>query len=244
MKIKLRITMLFLFFTCCLFPFLAVPHALAGVPFITTPELKAKMDSGVPLTLADALSSIEFNGQSIVGAVNIPAGKVEGNPHLPENPGQLLVFFCLGPKCGKSRIAAEKAVELGYTNVMVYNEGLPAWIKAGLPVVSPVRYPDVIPQRMKPAELQAQMDSVFILDIRGEEHMKLGKIAGAHEILLEDLSEKYTSLPHDKKIVVIDHAGKQLLVTVKFLASKEYGNVAILDGGVSAWLKAGLPIVK
>ncbi len=244
MRILKFSTTCFTLFFCLFFLSLTCTIASAKVPYITTAELKAKMDAGEPLVLANALSSIEFNAQTIDGSVNIPAGKVKGNSNLPDDLGRLLIFYCLGPKCGKSRIAAQKAIKMGYTNVMVYNEGLPAWIKAGHAVAKHVKYPKIRPQRLKPQELQSQMASVFIMDIRGKKHKKLGKIAGAQEILLEDLPKRFSELPRDKKIVVIDHAGKQLLVTAKYLAMQGFNDVAILDGGVSAWLKAGLPVNK
>lgn len=91
-------------------------NAWAGdIPFIKTADLKAKMDGGAQLVLANALSPIEHNELSIKGSVNIPASMVKGNPNLPADKGTLLIFYCKGPKCGKSRIAAQKANGMGYT---------------------------------------------------------------------------------------------------------------------------------
>jgi rhodanese-related sulfurtransferase len=216
----------------------------AEIPFITTDELKKKMDAGAPLVLADALSSIEHNEMAIKGSVNIPASKVKGNPNLPADKGKLLIFYCKGPKCGKSRIAAEEAIKLGYSNVMVYNEGLPEWAKRGYEVVTKTAYPKVEIPRMTPKEVSTQKASLVLLDIRGEKHMDLGQISGTVNILLDDLDTQYTKLPKDKKIVITDHAGKQLLVAAKFLHMKGYTNVAIMDGGVTAWIQAGLPVSK
>ncbi|HIJ78759.1 MAG: rhodanese-like domain-containing protein [Desulfobulbaceae bacterium] len=218
--------------------------AIAEIPFITTPELKQKIDAGEKLVLANALSPIEFSEIAIKGSVNIPASRVEGNPNLPSDKDTLIIFYCLGPKCGKSRIAAEKAVKAGYTNIMVYNEGLPAWAKKGLPLDHEVTYPKIDIDRIPPKQIYAERDSLIILDIRGKKHMALGKIAGTVDILLDDLDQKYTQLPKDKKIVVADHAGKQLNITAKYLHSKGYTNIAIMDGGVSAWLRDGLPVTK
>jgi rhodanese-related sulfurtransferase len=218
--------------------------AIAKVPFITTPELKSKIDAGEKFVLANALSPIEFNEIAIKGSVNIPASKVKGNPNLPSDKNTLIIFYCKGPKCGKSRIAAKKTVKSGYTNVMVYNEGLPAWAKKGYPLDHAVKYPKVKINRMKPQQVNAERGSIVIVDIRGKKHMALGKIDGTVNILLDDMDTQYTQLPKDKKIVVADHAGKQLNITAKFLHLKGYTNIAIMDGGVSAWLRAGLPVTK
>ena len=219
--------------------------AVAGeIPFITTEELKKKFDAGDSFTLADALSSIEHKELSIKGAVNIPAGKVKGHPDLPADKSSLLIFYCKGPKCGKSRIAAEKAIEEGYTNVMVYNEGLPAWAKSKYPLEKKLNYPDIEIARMTPQEVQAALASVVLLDIRGQEHREMGVIPSAVNIVLDDMEEKYATLPKDKKIIVTDHAGKQTAICAKFLYMNGYEDVAVMDGGVTAWMRAGLPVDK
>ena len=214
--------------------------------YITTDELKSKMDAGLKaLTLVNALSPVEFKELTIKGSINIPASKVKaGNPLLPKDLSSLLIFYCKGPKCGKSRVAADKAKKMGYTNIMVYNEGLPAWAKKRYPLVSEVKYPKVDIERMKPEAINAQLANLALLDIRGKKHLKLGKIKGAIHILLDDIEAKYSSLPKDKKIVIFDHAGKQVLICGKFLHMKGYTNLALMDGGVTAWLRAKLPVEK
>ncbi|MBU1639133.1 MAG: rhodanese-like domain-containing protein [Proteobacteria bacterium] len=225
--------------------FLSTATAWAGdIPHISTADLKAKMDAGEHLVLADALSPIEHDELSIKGSVNIPAAMVEGNQNLPTDKGTLLIFYCKGPKCGKSLIAAQKAVALGYTNVMIYNEGLPAWAQNKFPLEKNVEYPKVDIARLTPQQVFDMKDSIVILDIRGGKHKELGKIAGATEIVLDKLNSSYSSLPKGKKIVVVDHAAKQVVVTAKFLYMKGYTDVAVMDGGITAWLRAGLPVTK
>ncbi len=216
----------------------------ADIPYITTADLKAKIDAGETLVLANALSPIEHKEMAIKGSVNIPASKVKGNANLPADKGTLLIFYCKGPKCGKSRIAAKKAVKMGYSNVMVYNEGLPAWAKSKYPIDKAVKYPKIKADRLKPQQLNDMKDSVVILDIRGGKHKKLGKLEGAVEIVLDDLENKYSTIPTGKKVVVVDHAAKQVNITAKFLHMNGYTDVAVLDGGVMAWIKAGLPVTK
>ncbi len=236
-------TLFFSFFMCLFLVNVATAFA-AEAPLITTAELKKKMDAGEAFVLADALSSIEHNELSIKGAVNIPSTKVKGNNNLPPDKNTPLIFYCLGPKCGKSKIAAAVAMELGYTNVMVYNEGLPEWAKNKYPVEKKANYPSVDVPRLTPQQLADTASSVVILDIRDSKHQESGHIAGAVEIDMDDLDSKYTQLPKDKKIVVIDHAAKQVVVAAKFLHMNGYQNLAVLDGGVLAWIGAGLPVTK
>lgn len=223
----------------------AMSFAAEDYTYITTDELKSKMDAGESLFLINALSSVEFKELAIQGSINIPTSKMkEGNPLLPSDKSSLLIFYCKGPKCGKSREAADKAKALGYTNIMVYNEGLPAWAKKRYPTVVEVEYPKVDIERMKPEDVNAQLANLTLIDIRGKQHLELGRINGAVNIVLDDIEEKYASLPKDKKIVIFDHAGKQVLICGKFLHLKGYTNLAVMDGGITAWLRANLPVEK
>ncbi|MFA6700432.1 MAG: rhodanese-like domain-containing protein [Thiomicrospira sp.] len=43
------------------------------------------------------------------------------------------VFYCNGPKCGRSGDAATKAVQLGYTKIYWFKGGWEEWTAAGLP---------------------------------------------------------------------------------------------------------------
>lgn len=49
---------------------------------------------------------------------------------LPKDKNALLVFYCGGLKCPLSHKSAFKAEALGYTNVKVFAEGFPGWMKA------------------------------------------------------------------------------------------------------------------
>lgn len=216
----------------------------ADIPVISTAELKKKMDAKETLVLADALSSIEHKEKAIQGSINIPSSKVKGNPNLPADKNTLLVFYCLGPKCGKSKMAAKVAQTLGYSNIMIYDEGLPAWMQNGYPVTKAANYPNIELTRLTPQQLNDMAKSVTILDIRDAKHKESGRLAGAIEIDMDDLEEKHSTIPRNKKVVVIDHAAKQVVVAAKFLSMNGFKDLAALDGGMMAWVAAGLPVSK
>jgi len=229
---------------CCGFLLMQASAVAAEEKFttITTAELKQKMDAHEPLILIDALSSIEHNELAIAGSINIPSSKVTAdNPLMPADKANLLIFYCKGPKCSKSKEAADRALALGYTNVMVYNDGLPDWAKNRYPVETLVNYPKVDIPRLTPQEVQAQAASAVLLDIRGDEVKDVGRIKDAVSIPLDDMDEKFSTLPKGKKIIIFDHAGKQAGICGKFLAMQGYADLALMDGGVLAWKRAGLP---
>jgi len=137
------------------------------------------------------------------------------------------------------------AVEMGYSNVMVYKDGIPGWAKAGYPLVSNATYPKIdIP--LISAEQLSRMDKekLFILDTRPEENFEKGHIEGSRNISLEDIHEALNLLPKNRKIVLIDHKGKTTLVTGRYLTFKGYKEVDRLDGGFNAWAKSGNPIAR
>jgi rhodanese-related sulfurtransferase len=137
------------------------------------------------------------------------------------------------------------AVEMGYSNVMVYMDGIPGWAKAGYPLVSNATYPSVdIP--LISAEQLSQMDKekVFLVDTRPKENFEQGHIEGSRNIDLEDIHEALPLLPKDKKIVLIDHKGKTTLVTGRYLTFKGYKQLTRLDGGFNAWAKTRNPIAR
>jgi len=137
---------------------------------------------------------------------------------------------------------------MGYTNVFVYNEGLPEWIKRGYPADLKTVYPKIEVPVISPEQLKQMIDkkeNIFILHLRDEEDIKAGTIKGAHAIDLEVLDANLSQIPKGKKIVIMDLHGKQTNMAGRFLASKGYTDLVRLDGGfVSGWIKAGYPAAK
>ncbi len=83
------------------------------------------------------------------------------------------------------------------------------------------------------------INEVVILDIGGEALRRIGEFhtGDVIHIPLDDLEEKYTALPKDKKIVIVDVMGKQENIAGRFLTMKGYTNLAEMAGGGRAWFK-------
>jgi rhodanese-related sulfurtransferase len=219
------------------------------IPFITTDELKKAFDAKEDLFLADALSPIEFAEERIVGSVNVPYEALHaGKAKLPADKGRKIVFYCKGPKCTKSVQAAGLAVKMGHRNVLVYNEGIPEWMKRGYPTETKKVYPDVEIPALPPEALKRMIDAkqdLVLVDIRDAETFATGRITGSRNIDLEVLDQRLAELPKEKKIVLLDLHGKQTQIAGRFLASKGYREVSRLDGGVvGGWVKAGYPVAR
>lgn len=226
-------------------PALAQP----SVPIVDTGDVKRLLDAKADFVLADALSPIEHAEEAIEGSVNVPYETIKaGKAKLPADKAKKLVFYCKGPKCTKSHKAAAVAVKLGHTDVAVYNEGLPEWVKRGYPARLKKIYPDVEIPTIPAAELKALLDrkaDLFLLDIRDDEDFAAGAVPGSRNVNLTALEGRFAEVPKGKKVVLVDLHGKQTQIAGRFLLWKGYKDVVRLDGGmVGGWIKAGLPVAK
>ena len=104
---------------------------------ITLDELRARLDSGDPVTLVEALPPMYYEQEHLPGAINIPHDEVDSLAPvlLPEVDAEIVVYCASGP-CQNSGIASRRLASLGYANVSDYHEGKAEWIAAGLPVES------------------------------------------------------------------------------------------------------------
>lgn len=85
----------------------------------------------------DARYPAEYKGGRIAGAVNFPVDMFdEYFEELIEklDPDDPLVIYCSGPDCDFSKMLAENLKMSGYTKLMLFEEGYPAWSDAGYPV--------------------------------------------------------------------------------------------------------------
>jgi rhodanese-related sulfurtransferase len=95
-------------------------------------DLKAQIDAG-QVHVVHALSAEHYVKGHIPGAANIDYEKMKPDM-LPADKNAPLVFYCSGPMCPVSKMAANKAAQWGYTNVSVYEGGMKDWQSSGMPV--------------------------------------------------------------------------------------------------------------
>lgn len=96
-------------------------------PYAVLPKLDG-------VTIVDARPAArKYDVGHIPTAVNIPDSQFDklAPALLPKDKAQLVIFYCDGPECILSHNSAFKAEKLGYTNVRVYADGFPDWIKGG-----------------------------------------------------------------------------------------------------------------
>ena len=240
---------------CSTFLLASVTFLLAAepqpAPFKTVPteELKKLIDSGkdAPLVI-DARNPEEYDEVHIKNAVNIPVPKLEKDPTLlPADKKQSIVFYCNGIKCGKSKKAAQFAASLGYSNLMVYAEGMPVWEEKGMSIYAGPNYEKKIEtSKLKPQELKTLMDSkpttLTIVDVRDKSEYDQGHIPGAINIPAATFALQSGVLEKDKRIIVYCNSGGRSYNAYRKLQKMAYPNINQVI--FADWEFDGLPVVK
>jgi len=227
---------------------LATSHAAADFAVITTDEVKKLIDKKENMVLIDARTPEEYKEAHITGAINIPEkGFDEASKQLPSDKNTLLVFYCNGVKCGKSKRVALKVEPLGYTTILIYKEGIPVWEERNLPLVTGPGYGKKIDTtKVKPGELDGMIkakDADYVLvDVRDEAEFKEGHIPTAINIPVETFATRSDILPKEKKIIVYCNTGSRSYLAYKKLIGLAYPK--IYQTLFADWKEAGLPVSK
>ncbi|OLC55901.1 MAG: hypothetical protein AUH85_08050 [Chloroflexi bacterium 13_1_40CM_4_68_4] len=95
---------------------------------------------------------------------------------------------------------------------------------------------------MNASDASAQRAAIHVLDVREDDEWQAGHIAGAQHIPLGQLGERVGELPKEGRIVAVCRSGGRSGAAVRGLKQLGY-DAENLDGGVTAWSKAGLPLV-
>lgn len=87
-------------------------------------------------------------------------------------------------------------------------------------------------------------EDVFLLDARTPEEFALGTIKGAVNIPVDNLRERLSEVPQDKKVVVFCAVGLRGYLAQRILMGRGYKNVFNLSGGYKTYALATQPIVN
>jgi rhodanese-related sulfurtransferase len=226
------------------------PHVFAVSTYgiVSTGQLKAMIDSKEQFTLIDARTKDEFDEAHIVKAINITEKGFELQAsQLPADKGSLLVIYCNGVKCGKSKKVAAKAESAGYTNIVLYADGFPVWEERALPIKAGSDYGKKIETtKLRPAELKKLIDSgskdFVIVDVRDDIEYKEGHIPGAINIPVETFAAKSDILPKEKKIIVYCNTGGRSYAAYRKLMKLAYPD--IVQTMFADWKESGQQVEK
>ncbi len=102
----------------------------AEFPDISIADLK-KAIAEKKVVVIDVNGSNSYAKGHIPGAVDFASTGGDLTSALPSNKDALVVAYCGGPSCSAYKKAAQKAADLGYTNVKHLSAGISGWKKQG-----------------------------------------------------------------------------------------------------------------
>lgn len=107
-------------------------EAYKNIDTITVPEGKAIFDKGGAIFL-DIRTEKEYKAGHVPGAIHISRGLLEWfiSKEIPDKNALIVVYCRTG---GRSCLATDTLVKMGYRNVKNMDGGWKAWAKAGYPV--------------------------------------------------------------------------------------------------------------
>ena len=198
----------------------------------------------------------------------LPAGRLifDATKRLP-NKNRHLVTYCKKGK--RSAVAAYQLKQMGYSNVEYLEGGVLGWKNAGYPLTkfnNPEYAKIDLPtgktaddflreakskaKGISPQEAKRIIDSnpeVVILDVKTQvEDAIMGWIKGSLRMEAGKVPFNIKKKVHNAltPIIVNCGTGKRALLVAAQLGEMGYENVSYIEGGVTAWKKAGFPVEK
>jgi len=197
--------------------------------------------------LGDGRPTKKYLAGHVPSAISTPPKEVEDfKAKMPEDKGQLVVFYCGGPTCPFTGQAVELAQSLGYTNVKGFQAGLPGWKKAKLPV------------HTNRGWMAKNLDEHHVvLDVReAPEGEHLPGAVGLASSRIAAMTQRFIDTQEIARLPAVSdmgapivlygdtHSSKDVLLAFKELRSWGYSNVSVLEGGLTAWMADDLPIAS
>ena len=81
-----------------------------------------------------------------------------------------------------------------------------------------------------------------LVDVRNTDEFARGAIAGARHIELTALPARRTELDPGSPVVVYCLSGARSAKACAYLAQQGFDRLYHLEGGIAAWMRAGLPV--
>ncbi|MCG2586953.1 rhodanese-like domain-containing protein [Rhodohalobacter sulfatireducens] len=102
---------------------------------IDAETLNQRLKGTQPPILINALAKDAYIAKHIPGSINIPTENAEMAENIIPYKDAEIVVYCANADCTASPELAEKLEDMGYTNVIDFQEGLAGWRSAGYKLV-------------------------------------------------------------------------------------------------------------
>ncbi|MFN8592500.1 MAG: rhodanese-like domain-containing protein [Thermomicrobiales bacterium] len=100
--------------------------------------------------------------------------------------------------------------------------------------------------RVSPGDLSARRDGVTILDVRTPAEFESVHIPGSYNLPLDRLGEHVAELRTSaaEPVVLVCRSGQRAQEAERQLVACDLPGLTVLEGGLTAWEGAGLPVVR
>ncbi|MEV7550460.1 rhodanese-like domain-containing protein [Amycolatopsis sp. NPDC089917] len=113
------------------------------LPLITRAELSSAVEAGA-VVVVDTMPVAYFEKEHLPAARNIPGFPYEQAaeftdqlaPSVLPDKAAAIVVYCANTPCRNSEFVGRRLLEIGYTDVRKYREGIEDWVAGGLPTES------------------------------------------------------------------------------------------------------------
>lgn len=197
-----------------------------------TSEVLEAITTGVKII--DTRNKLSFAGGHIPGSINI-----QDNSAFSTWAGWILNYedpFILIASEGRIDSLTKALIRIGLDNIKGYLADIEELSEAGLELE--------ILKQFTCNDLEKNIESCFILDVRNETEREVARLNNSHHIFAGYITEHVESLPEDKTIVVHCAGGDRSAIAASLLMSMGFDNVANLTGGINAWIQSGHEVIN
>lgn len=225
-----------------------------GIPRISPQQvMNAMADSNASVTyLIDVRAEGEYAAGHVAGSINMPGGQaVQRADDFVAVRNARIIF--ISNQSSRAVMAAYWYRQMGFSNVYVLHGGLDAWTESGAKLITgiPANEPlgiQTAKQAVRYIEAKALEriitdSSVLVLDVGTSLDFEAAHVPGARWISRGWIEIRFPERFPDRNqpIVVTCPDGRQSTFAARTLTEIGYADVTVLNGGLRACSKAGLP---
>lgn len=180
---------------------------------VTAEHVAQKIADNDAVIIDSRPQKTKFDKGHIPSSISLPFSKFDAlKGKLPRNPDTPVIFYCGGLHCRLSHKSADKAIQMGYTNVTVFATGYPAWKKAfgasgGTVQAKAGKVEGAIDLEQFKTIIAQRPKSIMLIDVRDKDEFAKGTFPTAVNIPVEELEPKIKDLPENKTVVYVCSTG-------------------------------------
>lgn len=113
------------------------PENIDGSRKVTAEDIFELVEKIPNLKIIDARIRVDRRHGFLEGSVSLPDIKTDCRSlkRVVKKKSSPVLFYCNGPKCGRSAISVKKALKCGYNNIYWFRGGFEEWKAKGFPVL-------------------------------------------------------------------------------------------------------------